>query len=494
MKRIPRWAVLAALFAAPTPTGPATAGAAGGGPPASGNRELAEGSADRDSLAVPVPAGAAASSFRADSDSAARAGTPDPTAPDPLVPTTSVPWNPPRPVTGEQPWETALRLPGTIASLPLKVLGAGADASLLYIEDHHLVPRIVALLASIRGTHLELGVPNLGERTGTGILVGYRPHGLSRWTALEWSGTTIGYSRTAARVEAGPARLEYRYDWRPRERFFGIGMDAAESDESRYAWQSEDVRLGLNWSSPGRPHAPPPLSLSGWFGPRSAVVRHAHGGDETPIEVRFPALTATTLDQRVEHLVYGIGVTFDQRVGHPHWSRGVQLSVSGERFDRPISLFALHTARPEAAEFTRLTVEAQGAISFMRDPRTIRVSLKAIDQNIDDRSAQFVFPDLVSLGGGEGLRGFEPRRFQDVDMLVGRLTYLFPLSQHFEFDIHAEAGGVYGDLTDEPRFASLETSYGVALRPRTVLAPLGFVGVDWSREAVRFRFGFGAGE
>jgi hypothetical protein len=40
----------------------------------------------------------------------------------------------------------------------------------------------------------------------------------------------------------------------------------------------------------------------------------------------------------------------------------------------------------------------------------------------------------------------------------------------------------------------LRQSYGVQLRPRTNHTPLGFVGVDWSNEGVRFRFSIGGVE
>lgn len=102
--------------------------------------------------------------------------------------------------------------------------------------------------------------------------------------------------------------------------------------------------------------------------------------------------------------------------------------------------------------------------------------------------------DLAALGGGRGLYGFEPGRFKDVDMLVGQVSYLFPLAQHFELEMHTELGNVYRDLFEGPTWTSLRQSYGVYLRPRTNAVPLGFVGVDWSNEGVRFRFSIGGVE
>jgi len=79
-------------------------------------------------------------------------------------------------------------------------------------------------------------------------------------------------------------------------------------------------------------------------------------------------------------------------------------------------------------------------------------------------------------------------------MVVGQLTYLFPLAQHFELDVHTELGSVYHDVRQDPTWASLRNSYGVMLRPRTSDTPLGSVGVDWSNEGIRFRFSVGGVE
>ena len=132
--------------------------------------------------------------------------------------------------------------------------------------------------------------------------------------------------------------------------------------------------------------------------------------------------------------------------------------------------------------------------SFMRDPRSIRLSLRAAHQDVAHRTGAMRLYDLSGLGGARGLYGFEPGRFKDLDMVVGQVTYLFPLAQHFEFDVHTELGNVYRDVFVSPTWSSLRPSYGVNLRPRTDSTPLGFVGVDWSNEGVRFRFSIGGVE
>jgi hypothetical protein len=116
-----------------------------------------------------------------------------------------------------------------------------------------------------------------------------------------------------------------------------------------------------------------------------------------------------------------------------------------------------------------------------------------VDQALDDGGGAFLIPDHVSLGGGQGLAGFEAGRFHDLDLVLGRLSYIFPLGKNLEFDWHVEAGGVFPEL-DAVRANRLETSYGGMLRVRTDFAMLGALGVEWSRESVRFRFSIGGVE
>ena len=50
------------------------------------------------------------------------------------------------------------------------------------------------------------------------------------------------------------------------------------------------------------------------------------------------------------------------------------------------------------------------------------------------------------------------------------------------------------DVWRETRMDRLEHSYTVMLRPRTQTAPLGAIGVSWSREKVRLGFSLGGVE
>src|SRR5262249_19546707 len=182
-----------------------------------------------------------------------------------------------------------------------------------------------------------------------------------------------------------------------------------------------------------------------WGGPRSRVTRTGRNDSETSYDVLFPALALTTLNRRVEHMTYGASVGADFRQGRPHWSRGGRVRLAAERFDDPIHSLALPCAQPSGAAFDRYTIEAEPGISMGRDPRTLRLYARVVDDQIEAHAERFLFSDLARLGGRDGLTGFSPGRFRDLDGLLTRATYVFPLTRLFECELHTEWGAVYPD-------------------------------------------------
>jgi hypothetical protein len=233
------------------------------------------------------------------------------------------------------------------------------------------------------------------------------------------------------------------------------------------------------------------MSVQVWGGPRSRVTRTGRDDTRPSYEALFPELARATLDQHVEHLNYGVGFTRDFRQGRPHWNHGGFVRLLAERFDDPIQALALHSAQAQGATFDRYTIEAETALSFLRDPRTLRLYARVIDDHIEDHPERFLFSDLTRLGGREGLLGYAPGRFRDLDGLVTHAAYIFPLTRLFEFDLHSEWGAVYPDVWRDAAWRTLKSSYGFTLRLRTDQRMIGAIGLDASREGVRVRYALG---
>jgi hypothetical protein len=414
--------------------------------------------------------------------------------PDDLGPTTAPPWNPPAPESGQRLWETLLQLPGRIVTLPLSALGYGTRNYLLFVEGSNLVPRAIAVFAAVPNLGVYAIPASLGDHTGTGVALAVRPPQLHGILTGELSASTQHYHRTRVQLALGPFGADYLYEWRPRDQFFGLGPDSREEDLSEFATQDQSLRAQVAWPAQKRKQPPPRAQVMAYVGTRQLVTRSGRGL-EPSFEQVFPVIGASQLDEQAENLLTGVRGYLDTRDGKPHWTRGVRVEAQVDVFgSSKAQSLAFQTASTDAPQFTRYYGAVVTGFSFMRDPRSIRLSLRASHQDVAHRSEAMRIYDLSGLGGGRGLYGFEPGRFKDLDMAVGQVSYIFPLAQHFELDVHTELGNVYRDLFEAPTWNSLRQSYGVQLRPRTADSPLGFVGVDWSNEGVRFRFSIGGVE
>jgi hypothetical protein len=423
-----------------------------------------------------------------------------------LGPGSAVPWNPARPVSASEPWEAAVRLPGRIVSLPLSALGALTRRGLLEAEASHVVPRTMYALSVLPRSGVFITTASLGDRTGFGGGLRLRPPALGRIAFGEWSGSALGYGLTRAGLDGRWGSLTYEEEWRPQELFHGTGLQSEQGRLAHYAWKRQAVRLEARRRAAlaGASQRGPRVSGAAWVGPEVRVLRRGRGiedpaspgfdaDDAGPIEALFPA-DAAALDRRHESLVWGARLEADARAGAPHWSRGARVSAAAARRDAPVEWLALRDARGLAPRLWRFVYEAEAGASFGRDPRTIRVAARLVDTEVLAGPQPIGPYDLARLGGSAGLDGFEPGRFADLDALTVRLAYLYPLIQHFEIELRAEAGGVWGDIQNQARLDRLKGSYAVMLRPRTKFAPLGELGVAWSAEGARVQFAIGGVE
>jgi hypothetical protein len=435
-----------------------------------------------------------------------------------LSASTAPPWNPPEArratvslneqegevVPAAKPWERVMRLPGQVVSLPLTALNRVAEKSLIYAEQADVLARAMLLFAREGALGISVAPSSLGDRAGFGGEALWQPRPLGRHLSVDAATTLNQYNREHVTARAGPLRAIYTSEWRSREPYFGPGLGAPRSGLSAYSAQLQSAKLLASWpASVEGPAALPGLQslllaggpvhftqVSAWAGPSESVVSNGRDPHRPSFELAHPVEAAGSIDRHLEHFAYGAGISHDARSGVPHWSRGWRASVEAERHDKSIEALALRDAHSGARSFSRVTYRAEAGASFGRDPRTLRLAVTTVDQRLDDGGGIFSIRDQASLGGNTGLAGFEPGRFHDIDLIVAKLSYIYPLVKNLEFDLHTEAGGVYPNL-GSARISSLENSFGAALRFRGDLAPFAMVGLDWSSESVRFRFSIG---
>ena len=449
------------------------------------------GAAEASSNDTTTPSTATAAVAATDRNASAPADTSD------LGPTSAPPWNPSRAIPRRRTWEQVVLMPGRIISLPLSGLGYVTRAGMLHVEDNGLIPMAPRTGQTRPQRLLVLQLPGLEDGAGLGAaaeLVSPWAPRLPRLSA-RYAATILNYNSTLLGASLGPIALQYGFDWRPQDDFYGVGTSTSRDSLSDFAAQGEFARGVFRWgASRDTARAHPHFRINAWGGPRSLVTRAGRDSKQVSYEARFPALGSATLDRRVEHLVYGGSVSTDWRSGRPHWNHGGRLMLGVERYDTPTRALALRSSRSGGAQFTRYSVATEGGISFMRDPRTIRLMLRLTDQSVGSGADHFLISDMARLGGRDGLAGFVPGRFHDMDLLHTRLMYVFPLARLFEFEVHSEWGAVYRDVWKDATLGTLKHSFGLSLRARSDAAPRGALGLDLSSEGMRIRYALGGVE
>src|SRR2546426_717785 len=88
-------------------------------------------------------------------------------------------------------------------------------------------------------------------------------------------------------------------------------------------------------------------------------------------------------------------------------------------------------------------------------------------------------------------RSATTRRFNDLDLMLLKTSYVFPIARRLEMDLHSEWGSVYGDVWHDAKPNTLHNSYGFSLRGRYVTGPIAAIGLDFSREGMRATYALG---
>lgn len=456
------------------------------------------GTASKSTRGTRVPSSAVAARANASDprDSARTASNPSNDSDDSLAPSWQPPWNPEKPVARRRAWENVVLLPQRLLSLPLSAVGIGMDRGLLLVEDIGLPQKIGSVTRSFPDrTGLRVAYASLGERTGMGLRgeahATFKMLGTRSTVSVAHSATLRTYHDTQLGFSVAPLTIQYDYQWRPMERFYGIGMDAPGADRTDYAVQTQQLNasLGYSWNRDetlGRPRS----QIGAWIGPRTIVMRSGREPDVASIESTFPGVSPT-LNSVTEQLNYGARFSSDWRMGAPHWFEGWRVLVESQRFERTAGALHLSPGAAPGARFHRNLVEMETGTSFGVDPHTLRFLGRIVDTGIEAGADRMQIADLVRLGDRSGLAAYASGRYHDLDLAFGRMMYLFPLERRFEFEVHVESGAVFSDLWQSAQLSKFQQGIGCSLRGRSALRPMGAIGVDVGREAVRVNWTLG---
>lgn len=359
-------------------------------------------------------------------------------------------------------WERALLAPYRVVTFPIAMVTHGVGAGVGYVDEHRVLDRVARLL---------------GPRQGPfGLLVDFRFGGLSglgggitaEHTRFFGEGNTLrvraattdnGDHRLGLATRFGGARRSYLefgagYRQRPNVRYFGIGPDTKEEDESFLHQEAAWAGLAKRWAAGDHTH----LEANVLY---STVATGAPGeGNDPHAETHF----AGSLPAGYGLHSYGASVGgqwihespgLENRPGRGGIRRLRATYFDG--VDRDDVRF--WTFRGEAQQFFTLwrpqrVLALRGVASWIENAGSDPVPMARLNTNDD--------PDL--------LRGYDDFRWRDRGLAILTAEYRWPVWTHkqilgggIDAYLLTDAGQVFGDA-EELAMDRMTLSYGGGLR------------------------------
>lgn len=364
---------------------------------------------------------------------------------------------PPKPA-----WERALLFPYRIVTFPIALLARGAGEGIEYADEHRVPERAARLLGPRRGPFGFLVDFQFGGLSGLGgglIAEHTKFFGEGNTLRVRASTTTHHDDRLGAAARFGSPRggffeIGAGYRQRPNVRYFGIGPDSREEDETflhqETGWVGATVRRPLG----GESHLEATLEYT-------TVGTGAPGsGNDPPAEDFF----APPLLPGYGRHSYGVAAGGQWM----HETEGLRnrpdrgglqrlRAVYFEGVDRDDSRF--WAFRGEAQQFLTLwrplrVLALRGVASWIEDVGDDPVPLARLNYNDD--------PDLF--------RGYDDFRWRDRGIAIATAEYRWPVWAHQRADgpgvdayLLTDVGQVFGDA-DQIALRRMTVSYGGGVR------------------------------
>lgn len=313
-------------------------------------------------------------------------------------------------------WETVLRTPFRVAFLPLRLLSLGLEDAAGFAGPRFLdpKPRRAPPHGPVFAPSVEIGgVTDLGA--GPGI----------RWVGLPSGASVLKLSASLSTKDRRRARLtetigdrqpvgfllNARYDYKPDQKFYGIGNHSARSDSSIYllATTTAEATLLLGRS----PHRQLRLlggyssmsPMRGYFG--SPLLEDVFAPGELPFE-----------HETTQEFEYGVTGDLAALDDGKNPSRGVHARVDLRRN------VGVRAADPD---YDQWRIEGRAYVPVFARHRVL--ALRGVYTGIDPRGDTAILPyyRLVTNDDPTAFAGYSANRFTDRQLVLARIEYRWVL-------------------------------------------------------------------
>lgn len=398
-------------------------------------------------------------------------------------------------------WEAALVRPYRVVTFPLTLVGDGIGVGVEFVDDKRLVPKLADLLTPVPGPFgLELEA-NVGGLRGVGVGVTGEYRGLlgdGSQARLRAGSSSNGHHLVNAGVairsgDRGRVEAAAGYRMRPNARYFGIGPEASEGDESFYRHEAGWAGLSYHRALAGEGGAGTADGAAGAGGGRLEAHVEAlfttvgawapRDEDDPPLAARFADAIPSGFGDYSSGVSLGLGLTHDDedQSGRP---------VGGGA--RHVRAWYFSGTDGTGASFWSYRAEAEQIIPLWY--RYHVLALRGVLSWIEPRgSIPVPFQRLRTNDHPDVLRGHDDFRWRDRGMTVVSAEYRWPLwvnerAEAAGLDVYllGDVGQVFGDF-DEIGGSNLTASWGVGVRVGSVRGFAARLEVARSEEGAQVR-------
>ena len=379
-------------------------------------------------------------------------------------------------------WGKAISFPLEIVYLPVGLFFKGSKATIEFVDESKLIPRLKYLLACDDGS---CGViPTYASLSGGGIKVFQR-------------GWFVPESKLDLLLSAGPKRRQtyqlrfrynklfrkpissnylIRYKLLPDERYFFSNIETNESNFAHEQFTGE-VTFGKEIGK-GR-------KLNAMFGLNVNNILEGRGkkSDPTSKSVEsFPKATLPGLGEQVRFFRFELGVQHDSknRPGNP--SAGIEAEATTGIYSQ---------VGDDKFGFWKSSFDFKHFINLFYDRILMLRIAGEMTEPVSSREIPFYY--LSEMGRNGTIRGFVRGRFRGRDMVLGSLEYRYPIWSQWANGIDAllfiDAGKVTPDIFNDNLINNFNVSYGTGIRIWSLEGLVLKLEIGWSDDGMRIHFG-----
>ena len=373
-------------------------------------------------------------------------------------------------------WEKAISLPLEIIFLPVEFFFKGTNATIGYVDESKLIPRVKYFLTCDDGS---CGViPIYASLSGGGVKIFQK-------------GWFVPESKSDLSLSAGPRRrqnyqLRFRYNklfgkaissdyliryrMLPDERYFFLNN---KTDETNFAHEQFNGEATFGREFGNR------RNLNVIFGLNVNNILEGRGGDSPSTSESFPKETPLGLSEQVKLIRLEIAAQHDSknRPGKP--SRGIEARATAGIY----SQFG-----DDKFGFWKGSFDFKYFINLFYDRVLMLRIAGEITESVSGRKIPFYH--LSELGRNGTIRGFERGRFRDRDMVLGTLEYRYPIwIRGIDALIFIDSGKVTPDIFNDNSGNNFNVSYGTGLRFWSREGLVSKLEIGWSDDGMRIHFG-----